>query len=275
MQDHGVGFGYSICRNGRQIAQGYGGLRSAEVFDVEVIGAAAGLEHALKATTHKVPIHVCLDNSAAIMGLQGRPSDSSQYFCLRFQKFARQHGAVNVRWCPGHLGIEGNEAADSLAKKGCSETPLDLPPTLSYIKRTARAKTQEEFSTWWHNNMPEIYEPLGLKAEAGCPKELALPRTTLHHLLAARTHHGDFAAYHQRFNHEDAQLECSCGRDKNPHHIFYCRKVNRGKRIPTQQHHDFRINALPPTLSELFQLFLPKWPLGKWIEYTNSWVSYF
>jgi hypothetical protein len=69
MQDHGVGFGYSICRNGRQIAQGCGGLRSAEVFDAEVIGAAAGLEHALKATTHKVPIHVCLDNAAAIMGL--------------------------------------------------------------------------------------------------------------------------------------------------------------------------------------------------------------
>jgi hypothetical protein len=83
--------------------------------------------------------------------------------------------------------------------------------------------------------MPETYEPLGLKAEARYPKELALPRTTLHHLLAARTHHGDFTAYHQRFNHEDAQLECSCGRDKNPHHIFYCRKVNRGKRIPLQR----------------------------------------
>jgi hypothetical protein len=38
----------------------------------------------------------------------------------------------------------------------------------------------------------------------------------------------------------------------------------------TVQHRDFHINALPLTPLELFQLFVPKRLLWKWIEYTNS-----
>ena len=42
-------------------------------------------------------------------------------------------------------------------------------------------------------------------------KELLLPRFILGKTLAARTGHGDFADYHERFNHEDASLHCRCG----------------------------------------------------------------
>lgn len=34
----------------------------------------------------------------------------------------------------------------------------------------------------------------------------------------------------------------------------------------------FQINPLPQSPLELFQLFVPRWLLWKWIEYTNSWV---
>jgi hypothetical protein len=47
----------------------------------------------------------------------------------------------------------------------------------------------------------------------------------LHHLLAARSQHGDIAEYHERFDHADARIFCSCGRRKAPKHIFYCLKV--------------------------------------------------
>ncbi|KAM4065823.1 RNase H domain-containing protein [Hirsutella rhossiliensis] len=42
------------------------------------------------------------------------------------------------------------------------------------------------------------YRVLDLDATTGCPPELTIPRPLLHHLLAARTHHGDFADYHER-----------------------------------------------------------------------------
>ena len=40
------------------------------------------------------------------------------------------------------------------------------------------------------------------------PPELGLSRHLIHGLIAARTGHGNFAAHHRRFHHEDATLEC-------------------------------------------------------------------
>lgn len=227
--EDGVGYGYSIWRGGKEVAAGYGGLKSAEVFDAEAVGAIEGLQHALHFTTHRVPIHSCLDNTAVVRGFLGKPSESSQKAFLDFQRLAKEHGGVDIRWSPGHMGIEGNEAADAYAKLGCSSSPRDEPPTLANVKATSKAQSRTDFQQWWNNEMPEAYQPLELKAALGCPKELALPRAILHHLLAARTGHGDFAEYHERFNHQDAGANCSCGRRKNPHHIFYCRKVTRPK----------------------------------------------
>ncbi|KAK1907654.1 hypothetical protein P3342_005982 [Pyrenophora teres f. teres] len=33
------------------------------------------------------------------------------------------------------------------------------------------------------------------------------------------------ARHHRRFNHEDATLECVCGRAKTPEHIVFCRRT--------------------------------------------------
>ncbi|KAH7464323.1 hypothetical protein FOMA001_g17574 [Fusarium oxysporum f. sp. matthiolae] len=106
-----------------------------------------------------------------------------------------------------------------------SPEPEGAQPTLAYLRRIARQKPKEAFQAWWSTSAPEQYKRLNLKATTGCSPELSLPRAALHHLLAARSLHGDFAAYHERFNHDDARLLCSCGRRKAPDHIFYCRKV--------------------------------------------------
>ena len=58
---------------------------------------------------------------------------------------------------------------------------------------------------------------------------LALLRRLVAKLVAIRTGHGDFRAYHERFNHPESEWRCSCGSDKVPEHLFKCRKV-RAKR---------------------------------------------
>jgi hypothetical protein len=127
---------------------------------------------------------------------------------------------------PGHSNIPGNEQADKLAKAASSlPEPEGAQPTLAYLRRIARQKPKEAFQAWWSTSAPEQYKRLNLKATTGCPPELSLPRAALHHLLAARSLHGDFAAYHEKFDHVNARLVCSCGRRKAPDHIFYCRKV--------------------------------------------------
>ena len=146
------------------------------------------------------------------------------------------------------MGIAGNELADAQAKLG-SQLPLTAAvsqqPTLAYNRRASRQKARESFSQWWESSAPEHYRDLGLDTSRK-REELALPRPLLHHLLAARTGHGDFADYHTRFHPDSltAKLLCSCGREKSPVHIPYCRKIPPSKRIRLGAYPQRTINKL-------------------------------
>lgn len=228
-----AGYGYTVHQQNSSITTGSGCIGPAEVFDAEAIGALEGLRAVLKlAQAPTQRIIVCLDNLAAATCLHGTASDSSQAVFLEFQALAATHGATHVRWIPGHTSIPGNEQADALAKMGCTLPELpDATPTLAYLRRIARQRHRAAFELWWQVAAPERYKKLKLTATTKCPPELRVPRHAVHHLLAARTQHGDFADYHERFNHPDARLTCSCGRRKSPTHIFYCRKIPPQHRI--------------------------------------------
>ncbi|KAJ6439060.1 reverse transcriptase [Purpureocillium lavendulum] len=221
-----VGFGFAIHRNKQSLVQGSGRLGPSEVFDAEAIGALEGLRAALRLGDTTSEVVVCTDNLAVASCLRGNPADSSQDKFTKFQELATSHGNVQVRWIPGHTNIPGNEEADGLAKAGCLQPePPEAMPSLAHLRRLARQQSRDAFKAWWSTEAPESYKTLDLEATTSCPPELALPRATLHSLLAARSRHGDFADYHERFNHDDARLDCSCGRRKTPEHPFYCRKV--------------------------------------------------
>ncbi|KAK4061149.1 hypothetical protein Purlil1_14266 [Purpureocillium lilacinum] len=221
-----VGFGFAVHRHKQSLVQGSGRLGPSEVFDAEATGALEGLRAALHLGDTTSEVVVCTDNLAVASCLRGNPADSSQDKFTKFQELATSHGNVQVRWIPGHTNIPGNEEADGLAKAGCLQPePPGAMPSLAHLRRLARQQSRDAFKTWWSTEAPESYKPLNLEATTSCPPELLLPRATLHSLLAARSRHGDFADYHERFNHDDASLDCSCGRRKAPEHPFYCRKV--------------------------------------------------
>jgi ribonuclease HI len=228
----GVGYGYAIYRDRQLVHAGCRPLDRAEVFDAEAEGAAAGVAKA-SSLYPQDPITVCLDNSAVLYGLHGNPSASSQAAFLSFYRTAETHLAeVDIRWAPGHTGIIGNEMADLLAKRGAqSAPPTRHPPTRSYVKRQLGIQNRADYEGWWYRNQPPKYARWGLSTSLKQTPELAtLSRIELHHLLAARSGHGDFASYHERFKHEDAVLECTCGKRKTPTHIFSCQKARRRKR---------------------------------------------
>ncbi|OAQ57666.1 endonuclease/reverse transcriptase [Purpureocillium lilacinum] len=252
-----VGFGFAVHRDKQSLVQGSGRLGPSEVFDAEATGALEGLRAALRLGDTTSNVVVCTDNLAVASCLRGNPADSSQDKFTRFQELASSHGNVHVRWIPGHTNIPGNEEADGLAKAGCLQPePPGAMPSLAHLRRLARQQSRDAFKAWWSTEAPESYKPLNLEATTSCPPELALPRATLHTLLAARSRHGDFADYHERFNHDDARLDCSCGRRKAPEHPFYCRKV------PPR----LRMRLSPSPAEAVHHLLLPKdlsAPLGE------------
>ena len=99
-----------------------------------------------------------------------------------------------------------------------------LAPSISRAKRDTKIRYPNSATIYWMQNAPERYRMLEIRENIGNSPELRnLDRRTLGLLLAARSGHGDFADYHRRFQHPDALLTCSCGREKSPDHFFFCR----------------------------------------------------
>ncbi|RAL66290.1 hypothetical protein DID88_005960 [Monilinia fructigena] len=185
-----VGYGYAIYRGQSLVRTGSGAINSiSHVFDAEAIGALKGLQCALEIL---------------------RPLDEHIWMCIDSTSVIWYQFKVGIRWSPGHMGIEGNETADELADAGANEGRMDddrsAEPTISGIGTTARALADAATSDWWSRGASRTPPP----------------RTLLHRLLAARTAHGDFAQYHRRFGHTDAELNCLCGYAKTPEHLVFC-----------------------------------------------------
>ena len=117
-------------------------------------------------------ITVCLDNEEVALRLHsGTPTDSSAAAILEFQacKLAwlqRERatnagpGSVDVRWCPAHVGIPGNELADQLAKGAC-QLPTERQTATIARARHLIERYESAVKAYWRGNCPERYVRLG------------------------------------------------------------------------------------------------------------------
>lgn len=220
-------WGYVLQRGGATFQKGHGTLHGGEVYDAEIFGATMALRVALSARRNNEKIYILLDNQAAVMALQTGKSSSSIRLTKLFHNLAKTSNA-EFRWVPGHSNVRGNEEADAEARIALRDLPeRNSQPTyitLSFLRRLMQQRRQELVEKWWSDVCPPRYQDLDLKMRRRKPPELKLSRRLLHRLIAARTGHGDFAAYHRRLKHIDANLECVCGQETTPTHFIRCRR---------------------------------------------------
>ena len=212
---------------------------------IRCIGAWKGLEKVigLPPDVSRRRFWLCLDSTSVIWCLRGNAADSSQWAFHKCQDVMLTRD-VRVRWAPGHTGIVGNEAADKLADFGAKQgwdAGMASKPTVSGIRSICKDLRLDAQRSWWTKRNTKLsawYKQWNLEYKVKAPPELDLPRATLHRLLAIRSAHGDFAWYHTKFAHDDAELRCSCKRLKTPEHLVFCRKsVRKFRYWPNRPNH--------------------------------------
>src|SRR5437588_6339972 len=59
--------------------------------------------------------------------------------------------ATHIHWVSGHVQVQGNERADTLAKKGTEgkRVPRDATTSITYLKRKNREQQLEEWKRRW------------------------------------------------------------------------------------------------------------------------------
>ena len=187
-------------------------------------------------------ITACVDNQAVLRCLTGEAPKSSFKEVIEWHALAgRTRATVQTKWCPRHTGIKGNERADTLASLGLALPQTDTRVTFARVKRRARKAAADVHKQWLRQKAPSRYKTWFRTADPSDEhvdqaakthrESLLLPRQHLARWLMARTAHGPFRAYHERFRHQDAVLTCTCTQDRTPDHITRCPRMRAQKRL--------------------------------------------
>jgi ribonuclease HI len=140
-----------------------GTLAQHTVYEGELAGLCLGAELLLKQSRIE-DVTFYTDNQAGIQALESfKPTPGHHLVDLFLTRIYRvRHKfpgcTIKVRWIPGHEGIQGNEAADEMAKKAASEgsshdailpAPFRSNKTLPFSKSAVK---QQFFSELKANN---------------------------------------------------------------------------------------------------------------------------
>lgn len=207
------------------------------VYEAELVGLALAAKLArILAPPTTVDIFFLIDNQACIRAmarpLLASPGQHLRQFLLD-ELFKLNHrlpaATVHLYWCPGHCGIEGNEAVDILAKEAVeSDLPsLKLPTSLSSVKQQIRSRLKLSVT----NPPPRaiLHRLRGLHNPRETLKVLAsLPRGLSTAIAQLRANHAPLNAYLFWRKAADSPNCEVCNCPETPEHfLLICRKYIR------------------------------------------------
>ncbi|CAH0773412.1 unnamed protein product [Bemisia tabaci] len=202
----------------------------ASIFDAEAYAIKRAIMHSL--TNNHKNIIICSDSQNVLKNLLNQSSDLHP--TINDIKSLLYHNQLNniwLLWIPSHVGIPGNERADSLTKL----LPLanNINDELYYKQLIPHVKKQAYLE--WNQEWIECSWK-GQKLKSICPKinrkpwfdKLKWNRSEIKNLIRLRIGHGNFPSHLNRLNLKDSDL-CDCGLYGDLNHIlFECQNlINR------------------------------------------------
>jgi len=152
-----------------------------KAYDAECAALARALELASRRNTTPKRVTIFTDAQAAIRRTAWDEPGPGQRYALQARKHiatlhrARPGIVVEIRWCPAHKGVAGNEKADEWAKAAAEQvgSHRPIPRSLANLKREISEKKWAEARQWAGGRtskkkyrMPESQKPDGAVANS-------------------------------------------------------------------------------------------------------------
>jgi len=198
--------GYAVVWERRGGERGWAGIKThlgfnQEAFDAECAALERALEVAARRRQPPERVTIFSDAQAALARITSDEPGPGQQYALKARKWiemlrkAQPNVRIELRWCPAHEGVEGNERADKAAKTAADKPDergvewlghkdrygrrhMPLPRSIANIRREVGEKKWAEARDWSEKRikrkkykMPEKMRQQAVVAEG--PKRLA------------------------------------------------------------------------------------------------------
>ena len=201
---------------------------------------------------------ICADSQAALQRLKKQDGDKRALEAKKLaSKIATEKGvSITIRWTPSHVGIEGNELADKVAREALSLPEPKRPlVTLSFLKSSIRARTLDLWEREWalgKEGKGKIYSMINPNPKLSLrPKEIAHDKATISAFIQLKTGIGYLRSYQFRLRRTSTD-RCfrSChSKQDTKHLILECPFYNEERAILRKA---LKKERLPVTLPILF-----------------------
>lgn len=134
--------------------------KEATIFQAELIAMELCIQEIIRRAHRNQTIYILSDSQAVLKALLSHKQESKLVWsCLQNLKILAKRNKVTLMWVPGHIGVEGNEEADRLAKEGATTKFIGPEPFCGkprgHSKLIIHRWVEQEHRLYW-NRLPGL-----------------------------------------------------------------------------------------------------------------------
>ena len=195
----------------------------------------------------KLAVEYANENQAAILSITSQ--DSKKYHnsmirqirenildILKYFEYLEKVDNIKIIYCPAHIGIEGNELADGLAKTGAKKAKYLQPDpkiTLPQLKQSNKVLSIKKWSRRWNNSFQHKYKNIvpNITQQNLAKRSILLKNTSrkgITKIIRLKTEHSLLEGHKSKIDQE-TQPECTFCKVKETSEHFLLNCAEFGK----------------------------------------------